>query len=105
MAGRASVSDLVEEFDALTLHEPSDGQTLYQVSANVNAFWFRNRLPECKAHDTINAIDSEGEDVFLEQGETPAPDTDKAFFDCYFGHYAKAVARLRNVLLDRQGSA
>lgn len=91
------MDNLLETFEALADAKPNDGRSLFEAAAKLNSFWFRNRLPECDAHDTMNAIDSEG-DARFKFGKIDAFWSDERFFELYSKHYDDAIPKLRSVL-------
>lgn len=91
------MNNLLETFEALADAKPNDGRALFEAAAKLNSFWFRNRLPECDAHDTMNLIDSEGEERF-KPGMVDVFGSEKQFFEHYSKHYDDAIPKLRSVL-------
>lgn len=91
------MSELLAKFEQITSNKPADGRSLFGAASGLNSFWFRNRLPECDAHDTMNLIDSEGEERF-KAGLENAFGSEKQFFDNYIQLYNEAVPKLREIL-------
>lgn len=97
MARREVMSDLISEFETIVAKEPENGRSLFESSARLNSFWFRNRLPSCDAHDTVNLIDSEGEERFKPGAENLFGSPEK-FYQTYIEFYRTAIQQMRSMI-------
>ena len=97
------MTGIYEDIEAIYLQKPTTGRELWTSSAKINSIWFRNKLPECDAHDTINLIDSEGEERFKAGNEDKFGSPAK-FFEVYLPLYDLAIPELLKIIASDQKS-